>query len=121
MRQDDLQPLLGDAGSLGFLTQEEGKETHRSLPPEHALEEARLRRIDEAHAYEKRRKDYFRTDIKIGYTVNRKKSTHEFSIDLDNVFNTKNIWQEHFDSKSGNTITEYQIGFFPIPQYRITF
>lgn len=78
-------------------------------------------RYDEAHAYEKRRKDYFRTDIKIGYTVNRKKSTHEFSIDLDNVFNTKNIWQEHFDSKSGNTITEYQIGFFPIPQYRITF
>ncbi len=78
-------------------------------------------RYDELHAYEHRRKDYFRTDLKIGYTVNKKKSTHEFSIDFDNVFNTKNIWQEHFDTKTGKTITEYQIGFFPIPQYRLTF
>lgn len=78
-------------------------------------------RYDEAHAYEKRRKDYFRTDLKVGYTINKKKSTHEFSVDFDNVFNTKNIWQEHFDVKTGRTITEYQIGFFPIPQYRLTF
>ncbi|HRH66705.1 MAG TPA: TonB-dependent receptor [Bacteroidia bacterium] len=78
-------------------------------------------RYDEARAYEKRRKDYFRTDLKVGYTVNRKKSTHEFSIDFDNVFDTKNIWQEHYDTKTGKTITEYQIGFFPIPQYRLTF
>src|SRR6185503_19187490 len=34
---------------------------------------------------------YFRTDLKVGIRVNGKKLTHEFALDLVNVFNTQNI------------------------------
>ena len=78
-------------------------------------------RYDYSQAYEKRRKDYFRTDIKISYRWNRKKATHEFSLDIDNIFNTKNIWQEIYDPGTGTVETQYQLGLFPIPLYRLTF
>ncbi|MBP6334938.1 MAG: TonB-dependent receptor [Bacteroidia bacterium] len=76
---------------------------------------------DYHNAYEDRRKDYFRTDIKISYRMNRKKATHEISLDIDNIFNTQNIWQEVYDPNSGTIKTEYQLGIFPIPLYRVTF
>lgn len=78
-------------------------------------------RYDYSRAYENRRKDYFRTDIKISYRWNRKRATHEFSLDIDNIFNTKNIWQEIYDPVTGTVKTEYQLGIFPIPLYRLTF
>ncbi|TAH42801.1 MAG: TonB-dependent receptor [Bacteroidetes bacterium] len=78
-------------------------------------------RFDYSHAYEHRRKDYFRTDIKISYRLNRKRATHELSLDIDNIFNTKNIWQEVFNPGTGTVKTEYQLGIFPIPLYRLTF
>jgi len=71
---------------------------------------------DEDHAFEHRRKDYFRTDLKIGYRINRKRLTHEIAIDLNNVFNTQNIWNQQYSVK-----TEYQMGFLPIPMYKCTF
>lgn len=76
---------------------------------------------DYSHAYEKRQKDYFRTDIKISYRFNGKKVTHELALDVDNVFNTKNIWQRYYDRSSNSIKTEYQAGLFPIPLYRILF
>jgi hypothetical protein len=78
-------------------------------------------RFDHSHAYENRLKDYFRTDVKLSYRINKKKSTHEFSIDIDNIFNTKNIWNQQYDPKSQSVKTQYQLGIFPIPQFRITF
>jgi hypothetical protein len=78
-------------------------------------------KFDYSQAYEKRRKNYFRTDIRFAYRINRKKSTHEISLDIDNVFNTQNIWNEQFDPRSGTVKTQYQLGIFPIPQYRLTF
>lgn len=78
-------------------------------------------RFDYTRAYEDRRKDYFRTDIKISYRMNRKRATHELSLDIDNVFNTQNIWQEIYDPKTGSVKTEYQLGLFPVPLYRLTF
>ncbi len=76
---------------------------------------------DYSHAYEKRQKDYFRTDIKISYRFNGKKVTHELALDVDNIFNTQNIWQRYYDRSSNTIKTEYQAGIFPIPLYRILF
>ena len=76
---------------------------------------------DEDHAFEHRRKDYFRTDLKIGYRINRKRLTHEISIDLNNVFNTQNIWNQQYSAKTNTVKTEYQMGFLPIPMYKCTF
>ena len=76
---------------------------------------------DLTHAYEKRYRDYYRCDIKIAYRINRKRCTHEIAIDLNNVFNTQNIFQQQYSAKTNSLKTEYQIGFLPIPMYRITF
>ncbi len=76
---------------------------------------------DYTQAYEHREKSYFRTDVKISYRFNGKKVTHELAFDLDNVFNTQNIWQRYYDRTSNTVKTEYQAGFFPIPLYRILF
>ena len=77
--------------------------------------------FDYGHAFEKRRRDYFRTDLKMSYRINRKKSTHEIALDVDNVFNTQNIWQEQYDAKTNSVKTIYQLGLFPVPSYRVTF
>jgi len=76
---------------------------------------------DYSEAYEHRQKDYFRTDIKISYRFNGKKVTHEFALDINNVFDTQNIWQQYYDPTSNTIKTEYQTGRFPIPLYRILF
>ncbi len=73
------------------------------------------------HAFEKRYKDYYRCDIKIAYRINRKRCTHEVALDLNNVFNTQNIFQQQYSQKTNSLKTEYQVGFLPIPMYRITF
>ncbi len=67
-------------------------------------------------------RDYFRTDIKISYKLNTKIFTHEFGIDLSNVFNTKNISSHTFVSGTDNPIhEEYQLGMLPIFYYRFDF
>lgn len=82
----------------------------------------------------RRFKDYFRLDFKINYTLNTKKTTHEFGLDLVNVLNLFSI--------NGNKISQnilgltytpsqevgvpsyterYQLGFLPIFYYKIDF
>mgnify|MGYP000950773166 CR=1 FL=1 len=75
----------------------------------------------EDRAFDAQYPDYFRADVKVMIRVQRKKSTHEFGIDLQNVSGNKNIYNQHFDERTQRIVTEYQIGFFPIPQYRILF
>jgi hypothetical protein len=65
--------------------------------------------------------NYFRTDVKFSFRMNRKKTTHEFSLDLQNVTNNKNVFTQRYNARTNKIATEYQIGFFPIPQYRLLF
>jgi len=73
---------------------------------------------------EKRFKPYFRMDLKLGYVWNRPHVTHEFSIDLINVFNIENILTLTYapNAPEGNPIREeYQLGFLPVFYYKIDF
>jgi len=65
--------------------------------------------------------DYFRADVKLSYRINRPKLTHEFAIDLQNITNRDNVFAQSYNARTNSIVTQYQIGFFPIPQYRITF
>lgn len=58
--------------------------------------------------------------MKVMYRI-QLKSTHEIGIDLRNVSGNKYIYDRNFDERTGKVVTEYQIGFFPIPQYMILF
>ena len=78
-------------------------------------------KFDYTQAYAEQLQAYFKTDVKLSYRVNKKKATFEYSIDINNIFNTKNVWNRQYDPRSGTVKTQYQLGIFPVPQFRVTF
>jgi len=72
-------------------------------------------------AYSVKNPTYFRTDMKINYRVNKKGLTHEWSLDIQNVFNNQNIFRQTYNPITEQIVESYQLGIFPIPQYRLTF
>jgi len=69
--------------------------------------------------------NYFRLDIKINYTFNAKKMTHEFGLDFVNALNTKNILGLTYTPNPDNPSEPYaqrnQLGFLPLFYYKIDF
>ena len=72
-------------------------------------------------AFSEKQTDYFRTDFKIAYRKEFRKSTMEFSIDLQNVTNNKNVFNQTYDRRTNRIVNNYQQGFFPVPMFRYTF
>jgi hypothetical protein len=72
-------------------------------------------------AYSLQYDDYNRTDIKISFKINGKRTTQEFALDIQNVLNQKNIYNERFNKETGEKSFTYQMGMLIIPQYRIIF
>ena len=66
-------------------------------------------------------KDYFRTDVKFTFRLNRKKITEEWFIDLQNVTNQANIFSQKLDPVAGTIKYSTQLGFYPTFNYRIQF
>lgn len=67
--------------------------------------------------------NYYRLDVKAGYTLNGKKRkiSHTFSLDLQNVTNHKNVFSQSYDDRSQSLSTTYQLGFFPNVVYKFQF
>ncbi len=72
-------------------------------------------------AYSQKQNDYFRTDLKIAYRKEYKRSTLEVSLDLQNITNNKNIFNQTYDKRTNRIVNNYQQGFFPVPLVRYTF
>jgi hypothetical protein len=72
-------------------------------------------------AYEKQLKDYFRTDLKISYRLNKAKSNHNFFVAADNLLNTQNVLTQDWDNKAKEVKTYYQLGLYPYMGYRVQF
>lgn len=66
-------------------------------------------------------KDYFRTDVKIGFRRNVGKITMEWNLDAQNAFNTSNIYTQKINTTTGEVSYLYQLGRLIIPQFRIEF
>ncbi|WP_035558435.1 TonB-dependent receptor [Hymenobacter sp. IS2118] len=76
-------------------------------------------RVDQA--FSEQQPAYFRTDIKLGYKINRARLTHEIAVDLQNVTNRENIFQQAYNPRTNRIGTANQQGFLPVPFYRVTF
>jgi len=76
---------------------------------------------DYDNAYKNKYADYFRSDLKIGYKRNGKKTTQEWAVDIQNITNRNNIFQVVYDQKENKLKKEYQQGIFPMVTYRILF
>ena len=72
-------------------------------------------------AFEDQHKNYFRTDFKTTLKYSGKKVSHEFSVDLQNFTNQKNIFQSGYNASSQQVSNIYQRGFFPNVQYKLNF
>lgn len=75
----------------------------------------------EDQVYESQFPDYFRTDIKVFFKINTKKYNYEMAIDVQNIFNTQNIYSQNFNTSSGEIYNTYQLGVMVIPYFRIEF
>ena len=88
------------------------------------LEGSRLRgeteRFDD-RAFEEQYDPYFRLDFKGTYRMNSRKITQEWSVDLQNLTNRDNIFDQVYSRSEDAIESTYQIGLFPVIQYRILF
>jgi len=76
---------------------------------------------DEQLAYSERQTPYFRVDLRVAYRKEYQRSTLEFALDLQNVSNNQNIFQQSYNRRTNQLANEYQQGFFPVPFVRYTF
>jgi len=72
-------------------------------------------------AFSQRYGSYFRWDVKFGVRLNRKKVSHQFFVDFQNVTNRKNEFVRRYNEVTDQINTVEQIGFFPDVMYRIQF
>jgi hypothetical protein len=77
--------------------------------------------FDETKAFSEKQIDYFRTDFKITYKKEFKRSTLETGIDIQNITNRQNIFQQGYNQITNSISTQYQTGLLPIPFVKFTF
>lgn len=75
------------------------------------------------YAFTQRNSDFFRLDVKTGFTLNSKKRKMSQSLffDVQNVTNNKNVFAQRYNPLTNNINTAYQIGFFPNFVYKVQF
>lgn len=76
---------------------------------------------DDKEAYSERFKNYFRTDIKFFFRLNRSKLTHEFGVEIQNLTNRENIFAKKYNERTNSINDQLQLGLLVVPQYRILF
>jgi len=72
-------------------------------------------------AYHNKYDDYFRTDLRIGFKKNGRKTSQEWAIDLQNLTGFQSLFMEGWDPAESKVYTVYQQGFYPMFLYRIQF
>jgi hypothetical protein len=75
----------------------------------------------EKEAFTIKNPDYFRTDIRVSMTWNRKRLTSTLSLDIQNVTNRLNVYGKWYDSEYHKMVTSYQTGMIPILNYKVEF
>jgi hypothetical protein len=79
--------------------------------------------LDETRYNSIQQKGYFRLDTKFGFRLNssKRKLSHTFYLDLQNVTNNKNIFLSRYNPERQTVGEVNQIGFFPDILYRLQF
>ncbi|MEO6456590.1 MAG: TonB-dependent receptor [Ginsengibacter sp.] len=75
----------------------------------------------EKDAYSFQNPSYFRTDLRVSMKWNRKHFTSTLSLDIQDVTNRLNIYNQWYDYNSDKIINNYQTGLIPVLNYKIDF
>ncbi|MBN2662449.1 MAG: TonB-dependent receptor [Bacteroidales bacterium] len=75
------------------------------------------------NSYAEQYDPYFRINARITFKTNAKKAnmSQEWGLDLQNLTNHQNIFQQDWDTNTNSVRTYYQQGFMPMMTYRILF
>jgi outer membrane receptor protein involved in Fe transport len=76
---------------------------------------------DEYNAYSLQNPNYFRTDLRLSMTWNKRRITSTLSLDIQNVTNRLNVYNEQFDKDENKIVYNYQTGLIPILNYKVEF
>ena len=79
--------------------------------------------VDSKDAYSTNYPNYFRLDLKAGYTFNssHKKISQSISLDFQNITNHKNVFGYNYNNQKNSVNTTYQLGIFPNLVYKFQF
>lgn len=75
----------------------------------------------EKEAYSLQNPSYFRTDLRVSMQWNRSKRTNTLSLDIQNLTNRYNVYNEWFDKEQGRVVYSYQNGLIPVLNYKVEF
>ena len=77
----------------------------------------------DVYAFSERYPDFYRLDVKAGFTYNSKKIrlSQTFYIDIQNVTGHQNVFAQQYNPVTNQINTLYQIGFYPNFVYKIQF
>lgn len=114
---------LGSKGSVLALNLKVSAVGGRNLTPLDlmASQQAGEAKYKDELAFSEKQAAYFRTDFRIAYRKEYRRSTLELALDLQNLTNNKNVFDQSYDRRTGKMVTTYQQGFFPVPTIRYTF
>ncbi|MCB0598915.1 MAG: carboxypeptidase-like regulatory domain-containing protein [Lewinellaceae bacterium] len=65
--------------------------------------------------------DYTRVDLLLSYTANNPRVTHKFTLDIQNLFQRRNVLEYYFSPAENRVMTAYQVKFLFDLRYRLVF
>nr|WP_295934245.1 TonB-dependent receptor [uncultured Dyadobacter sp.] len=87
---------------------------------EKSREKGRTER-DWTRSYSEQLPHYFRTDLRVSFTRNRKRTSSTISLDIQNATNRLNALDRYYDKKNDRVKLVTQTGLLPILNYRLEF
>lgn len=87
---------------------------------EKSREKGRTER-DWSRSYSEQLPAYFRTDLRVSYTRNRRRTASTISLDIQNVSNRLNAYDRYYNKKEDQVKIVTQTGLLPILNYRLEF
>jgi hypothetical protein len=75
----------------------------------------------DTRAFAQRYDPYFRADIRVAFRMEGRKVSQEWAIDVQNITNRQNPAFQRFNRNTGEVETVYQLGIWPMMQYRLEF
>jgi len=113
-------PLAGQRRVLGINIKVIYAGGYRTIPIDLAASQQGGYTIyKEKEAYSLQNPAYFRPDCRFSIKWNRTKLTSTLSLDIQNIINRKNIYNQQYDLLKNTTITHYQNGIIPVLNYKV--
>jgi len=77
--------------------------------------------FDEYNAYSLQNPNYFRTDLRLSMKWNKRHFTSTLSLDIQNVSNRLNVYNQYYNEDDNKIATNYQTGLIPVLNYKVEF